>query len=93
MLKIVAIMLCGMGVGFLLRKRKLAFVPVMVTVLIWLLLFFLGAEVGANPSIMHAIQNLGLEALLLSLAGVAGSIALAWALWRLASRKKKGGKS
>lgn len=93
MLKIVAIMLCGMGVGFLLRKRKLAFVPLLITVLIWLLLFFLGAEVGANPSIMHAIQSLGLEALLLSLAGVAGSVALAWALWRNVSRKKKGDES
>ncbi len=93
MLKIVAIMLCGMGVGFLLRKRKLGIVPVLVTVLIWLLLFFLGLDVGMNPSIMHAIQSLGLEALLLSLAGIAGSVTLAWALWRIASRKKKGGKS
>ena len=87
MLKVVAIMLCGMGAGYLLRKCRLGFVSVLVTVLIWLLLFFLGVEVGANPRIISAIQDLGLEVLLLSVAGIAGSVALAWALWRFASRK------
>jgi uncharacterized membrane protein YbjE (DUF340 family) len=42
MLKVVAIMFCGIAVGFLLRKRRLRVVPHAVTVLIWLLLFFLG---------------------------------------------------
>lgn len=99
MLKVVAIMFCGMGAGYLLRKCRLGIVSALVTVFIWLLLFFLGLEVGANPRIISAIQELGLEALLLSLAGIAGSVALAWALWRFASRKKsssqeqKGGQS
>lgn len=92
MLKVVAIMLSGMAVGFLLRKRRLRVVPHAVTVLIWLLLFFLGVEVGENPQVINGIRDLGLEALWLSLTGIAGTILLSWALWRWTrGRKKKGG--
>ena len=55
-----------------------------------MLLFCLGVEVGMNPQVIGQIGNLGIEALALCLAGMAGSIALAWALWRLVQRKKGG---
>lgn len=90
MLKIVAIMLCGIAVGFLLRGRRLTFVNKAVTVLIWALLFFLGVEVGQNPQVLSGISNLGLEALWLSLTGLAGTILFSWALWRWVNRKKGG---
>lgn len=84
-------MLSGMAVGFLLRKRRLRIVPHAVTVLIWLLLFFLGVEVGENPQVINGITSLGLEALWLSIAGLAGTVAFSWALWHWVSRKKGGG--
>ena len=90
MLKIVAIMLSGMAVGFLLRKRRLRVVPHAVTVLIWLLLFFLGVEVGENPQVINGISSLGLEALWLSLTGIVGTVLFSWVLWRWVN--KKGGK-
>ena len=90
MLKIVAIMLSGMAVGFLLRKRRLRVVPHLVTVLIWALLFFLGVEVGENPQVINGISSLGLEALWLSLTGIAGTILFSWALWRRISSRKGG---
>lgn len=90
MLKIVAIMLSGMAVGFLMRKRRLKLVPHAVTVLIWLLLFFLGVEVGENPQVIEGFTSLGLEALWLALAGLTGTILLSWALWRWTRRE--GGK-
>jgi uncharacterized membrane protein YbjE (DUF340 family) len=90
MLKIVAIMLSGMAVGFLLRKRRLRVVPHAMTVLIWLLLFFLGVEVGENPQVINGISSLGLEALWLSLTGIVGTVLFSWALWRWVN--KKGGK-
>ena len=90
MLKIVAIMLCGIAVGFLFRGRRLTFVNKAVTVLIWALLFFLGVEVGQNPQVLSGISNLGLEALWLSLTGLAGTILFSWALWRWVNRKKGG---
>lgn len=90
MLKVVAIMLSGMAVGFLLRKRRLKVVPHAVTVLIWLLLFFLGIEVGSNPQVVGGIRDLGIEALWLSLTGIVGTVLFSWALWRWVN--KKGGK-
>lgn len=92
MLKVVAIMFCGMAVGFLMRKRRLRVVPHAVTVLIWLLLFFLGVEVGENPQVINGFRNLGLEALWLALAGIGGTVLFSWALWRWV-HAKKGGKS
>lgn len=93
MLKVVAIMLSGMAVGVLLRKRRLRVVPHAVTVLIWALLFFLGVEVGQNPQVIGGIRDLGLEALWLSLTGIAGTVLFSWALWRWVSRRKGGGTS
>ena len=92
MLKVVAIMLSGIAVGFLLRKRQLRVVPHAVTVLIWLLLFFLGVEAGQNSQVLAGISNLGLEALWLSLTGIAGTVLFSWALWRWVNHGKKGGK-
>jgi len=90
MLKVVAIMLSGMAVGFLLRKRRLRVVPHAVTVLIWLLLFFLGVEVGQNPQVINGISDLGLEALWLALTGIAGTVLFSWLLWKWAISKKGG---
>ena len=92
MLWVVAIMLCGMGAGWLLGGRWSKAVGRAINVLIWLLLFLLGVEVGGNKRIVEGIATLGLEALLLALAGCAGSAVLAWALWRW-SRRGKGGPS
>ena len=83
-------MLSGIAVGFLLRKRRLRVVPHAVTVLIWLLLFFLGVEVGENPQVINGIRNLGLEALWLALAGIVGTVLFSWVLWKLVSARKGG---
>ena len=90
MLKIVMIMLCGIGTGYLLRNKKMSFIGRIITALIWVLLFLLGIEVGANPRIINGLQTLGLEAVILTLGGSAGSVLFAWALWRyLSSRGAK----
>lgn len=89
MLKIVFIMLCGIGIGYLLRNRKLGQLSRVIMVLIWTLLFLLGIEVGSNPRIIHGIQTLGMEALLLTLAGSAGSVLFAWFLWHFINRREK----
>ena len=90
MLIIVSIMLCGIGLGYLLRGRNTGIVSKIITVLIWALLFLLGIEVGSNPKIIGGLQTLGLEALLLTIGGSIGSILAAWALWNHVS---KGGKA
>ena len=88
MLTVVVIMFCGIAVGYLLRKRNIRFISRIITVLIWLLLFLLGIEVGSNPRIIGGLQTLGLEALLLTIGGSPGTILFSWLLWKYVSRKE-----
>lgn len=92
MFTVISLMLAGIAAGFLLRRHRLEAVRRLVTVLIWLLLFLLGWEVGSNRQLMAALPRLGGEALLLSTAGTLGSVLAAWALWTVMRRKAgKGG--
>ena len=88
MLIIVAIMLCGIAVGYLLRNENTRFISHVITALIWLLLFLLGIEVGSNPRIVMGMQTLGIEALLLTIGGAVGTTLCAWLLWIYVSRKE-----
>lgn len=90
---IIGLMLCGLLTGYLFRKRKLNFISRVITLLIWILLFLLGTEVGRNQMIIEGLHSLGLEALIITLAAVAGSVLAAWVLWiSIPNRKVKGGK-
>ena len=80
-----------MLLGFLLRKQKLSGIHKVITVLIWLLLFLLGIDVGGNQKIINGLHTIGLEAIVITLAAVLGSVTAAWALWYvLYKRNKKG---
>lgn len=93
---VIIIGLMGVGVftGYSFRKRKLRFVNPVITGLIWILLFLLGTEVGGNRMIIEGLHTLGLQALGITLAAVAGSVLCAWGLWLFissAGRKRGGG--
>lgn len=88
MLIVVMIMLCGIAVGYMLRNKNTRIVSRIITVLIWLLLFLLGIEVGSNPRIVMGMQTLGIEALVLTIGGAIGTILCAWLLWIYVSRKE-----
>ena len=92
MFTIIGLMLTGMLLGYLLRKRDLKKIHQIITLLIWLLLFILGIEVGSNEQIVKGLHTIGLEAVILTLGGTLGSIIAAWALWR-ALYNKKGGRA
>ena len=81
-------MLCGIAVGYMLRNKNTRIVSRIITVLIWLLLFLLGIEVGSNPRIVMGMQTLGIEALVLTIGGAVGTILCAWLLWIYVSRKE-----
>ena len=92
MFTIIGLMLTGMLLGYLLRKRDLKKIHQIITLLIWLLLFILGIEVGSNEQIIKGLHTIGLEAVILTLGGALGSVIAAWALWR-ALYKRKGGRA
>lgn len=65
---IIGIMLTGMLLGFLLRNKRLSWIHKIITLLIWVLLFLLGIDVGGNEAIIKGLHTLGLEALIITLA-------------------------
>ena len=64
---IIGIMLTGMLFGFLLRNKRLSWIHKIITLLIWVLLFLLGIDVGGNEAIIKGLHTLGLEALIITL--------------------------
>lgn len=80
---IIGIMLTGMLTGYLLRNQRLTWIQKIITFLIWALLFLLGIDVGGNQTIIKGLHTLGLEAVIITLAAVAGSTLCAWGLWYL----------
>ena len=72
---IIGIMLTGMLLGYLLRSKRLSWIHRIITLLIWILLFLLGIDVGGNESIIKGLHTLGLEAIIITLC--------AWGLWYL----------
>ena len=57
MFTIIGLMLTGMLLGYLLRKRNLSKIHKVITVLIWVLLFILGIEVGGNEQIIKGLNS------------------------------------
>lgn len=82
MLHIILIMLAGVLTGLLLRRRDLRMVPRLITVAIWLLLFLLGTEVGSNRAILDNLPVIGVQAVVLTAGGLAGTLLCAWWVWR-----------
>ena len=91
MFTIIGLMLTGMLLGFLLRKQKLSGIHKVITVLIWLLLFLLGIDVGGNQKIINGLHTIGLEAIVITLAALLGSVTAAWALWDVLYKRNKEG--
>ena len=77
-----------MAIGYFLRKKNLGFVHKFITLLIWMLLFLLGTEVGNNEKIINGLHTIGIEAFIITLAGIIGSVLLSWVLWLVVSKKK-----
>lgn len=89
MFTIIGLMLTGMLFGFLLRKQKLSWIHKVITLLIWLLLFLLGIDVGGNQEIINGLHTIGMEAITITLAAVLGSVTAAWGLWYILYKRNK----
>lgn len=92
MFKIILIMASGIFAGWLLRGRNLRPLGKIISVLIWILLFLLGVEAGGDERIVKGIASLGMEAIVITLGGVAGCSLLALLLWKASRRSASGSK-
>lgn len=75
-------MFFGVSVGLLLRNNPPKFLARLINVVIYLLLLALGISVGANEMIIGNLHTLGVQALVITLGALAGSILLSWLLFR-----------
>ena len=83
MFTVIGCMIAGIFIGYAARRIRFSWISLLITGLIWILLFLLGWEVGHNKGVISALPTLGLDALLLTLAALLGSSLAAWGLWKV----------
>ena len=84
-------MFMGIAAGFLLRRLAIsAHIGKAISVTIYVMLFFLGVKIGSDEHILSNLSALGLQALVLAVAGVAGSVLAAFVLYRILFRNNAG---
>lgn len=89
MFVVIGLMFAGMLIGYLFKRKEVTWIGKVITVLIWLLLFLLGIDVGSNQVIMSGLHTIGLEALLIAVAAVMGSVVGARLLWNWINKNLK----
>lgn len=88
MFYLILTMLAGVVAGLLMRKVKsLSHIGKAISVTIYLMLFVLGVKIGSDENILANLSTLGLQALLLALAGALGSVIFAAVLYKLLFQK------
>lgn len=82
MLILFALILGGIATGRLFASGRLVFVPRLTGILVRVLLFLLGLEIGSDPAVVRGMATLGRTAFVLFAFSSAGSVAAAWLLGR-----------
>lgn len=90
MFVVIIFIFIGILVGYGVRRHNTAWLSRAITLLVWLLLFLMGIEVGGNERIMLSLPTLGLEALLLAALATLGSCVGAWLLGKYIYGKRGG---
>lgn len=84
MITVLLLMLAGMLTGFLLRRETtiLKINEKLTSLAIYVLLFLLGISVGLNKMIIQHLDRIGLQALLITIGAISGSVVALWILYR-----------
>ncbi|HNU86487.1 MAG TPA: LysO family transporter [Syntrophales bacterium] len=77
MLEIFALLIAGVVIGWLIRRRSswVRAAERLMTGFVYLMLFLLGVGMGADPGVIGNVRSLGLHAFGLALFALTGSIA------------------
>ena len=93
MLNIILIILSGIVVGYFIRKiPQVKYAGNVISLIIMLLLFFMGVSVGANEQVISNFSSIGFDALIITLGGTIATILCAWLVYSMFF-KGKGKKS
>ncbi len=85
-------MLGGVLLGYILRSKSEFFMNHLqkaILVIICLLLFLLGVEIGFNDTIIKNFSSIGVDAFVITLGAVLGSALAAAILWKAIVRANK----
>ncbi len=83
MITVLLVMLFGILLGYAInRKPKLLKVNDKLTSwAIYLLLFLLGISVGLNKTIIQNLDKIGVQAIIITIGAISGSVLTLWALY------------
>jgi uncharacterized membrane protein YbjE (DUF340 family) len=88
MFNVLGFMIIGVILGYILKNHRVPYINQFINVQICLLLFILGIEIGSNPNIVKDLKLIGIDAIVISLGAILGSILIAWIFWEKINRKK-----
>jgi uncharacterized membrane protein YbjE (DUF340 family) len=88
---ILILLFAGTLLGFMLNRFKKfnRFTDKASMYIIYILLFFMGLSVGTKPEIMKNLTGIGIEALIIALFAIAGSVFTAFIVYRFMRRNNE----
>ncbi len=91
MTTVLIIMTIGITIGFFISKKEslIKINDKLVTWAIYLLLFLLGIGVGTHKDIINNIHTIGLQAIIITIGAILGSLVCAYIVYKLFFRSKK----
>lgn len=92
MIPVLLIMTFGIAIGWFFHKKErlLNFASKLTNWAIFLLLFLLGLSVGTNEKILNNFENIGFQAILITVFAVLGSIIVSWITYLIFFKKNEG---
>jgi len=93
MTTVLLIMLAGILTGFAINRFPLAIKinDKLISWAIYLLLFLLGISVGLNKTIVQNLDKIGVQALIITVGAISGSVLTLWLLYRILFREENSG--
>lgn len=87
---VLAIMILGIGIGLIIgnRPKIIKIVAALTSFSIFLLLFLLGIGVGTNDKIINNLHSIGIQALVLTIGALLGSLICAYFTYNFFFKKK-----
>ena len=89
MLVVIGSMFTGIILGVLFRNRKINWIPMGITLFIWVLLFLLGVNTGVNKAVVSQLSTIGWDTLIITFGAISGSLFFAWLLWVFVINKQE----
>jgi len=88
---VISIMVLGMGIGLFIgnRPKIIKIVGILTSFAIFLLLFLLGIGVGTNDKIINNLHSIGLQALILTLGAILGSLICSYFVYKFFFKTEK----